>query len=144
MQSDNDNCESPSNIHSILLTIQVEALRRADHPPKESYRLCMIKKKPKWNGQFHGGRPRPNGAVVPMKKKSTHDTRKFLFLFIQTSSITSDTSNCSLHPLEILRNIFYLFFLFFQHHAIIAYENTPLFAIIAAFYAFMKIWVSSI
>jgi hypothetical protein len=24
---------------------QVEALRRADHPTKESYRLCMIKKK---------------------------------------------------------------------------------------------------
>jgi hypothetical protein len=26
-------------------------------------------KKPKWNGEFHGGRPRPTGAVVPMKKK---------------------------------------------------------------------------
>jgi uncharacterized integral membrane protein len=24
---------------------------------------------PKWNGEFHGGRPRPTGAVVPMKKK---------------------------------------------------------------------------
>jgi hypothetical protein len=25
--------------------VQVEALRRADHPPKESYRLCTIQKK---------------------------------------------------------------------------------------------------
>ena len=27
--------------------VQVEALRRADHPPKESYRMCKIYKKPK-------------------------------------------------------------------------------------------------
>jgi hypothetical protein len=25
--------------------VQIEVLRRADHPPKESYRLCMIQKK---------------------------------------------------------------------------------------------------
>jgi hypothetical protein len=37
--------------------VHVEALRRADHPPKESL------------GEVHGGRPRPTGAVVPREKK---------------------------------------------------------------------------
>jgi hypothetical protein len=51
--------------------VQVEALRLSDHPPKESYWLSMIQKKPKWNGEFHGGRPRPTGAVVQFKKKKS-------------------------------------------------------------------------
>jgi hypothetical protein len=71
---------------------QVKALRRADHPPKESYRLCMIKKKTEVNGQFHGGRPRPTGAVVPMKKKAEvtahSDSNIFMyFLYLMYDNI---------------------------------------------------------
>jgi hypothetical protein len=52
--------------------VQVEALRRADHPSKESYRLSMIRKKNRSETEsFHGGRPRPTGVVVPMEKKVT-------------------------------------------------------------------------
>jgi hypothetical protein len=47
--------------------VQVEALRRADHPPKETYRMSKISKnRSEW--RVHGGRPRPTGAVVPRKK----------------------------------------------------------------------------
>jgi hypothetical protein len=54
--------------------VQVKALRRADHPPKESYRMSIYseKKTRSENGEFHGGRPRPTGAVVPMKKNRTN------------------------------------------------------------------------
>jgi hypothetical protein len=47
---------------------QVEALRRTDHRPS-SPTECLRSSKLKWNGEFHGGRPRPTGAVVTMKKK---------------------------------------------------------------------------
>jgi hypothetical protein len=36
-----------------------KSLRRGDHPPKESPAECPRYSKPKWNGEFHGGRPRP-------------------------------------------------------------------------------------
>jgi hypothetical protein len=55
---------------SLCVCVQVEALRRPDHPPKESYRMCKIKKT-EVNGEVHGGRPRPTGAVVPKKKNPT-------------------------------------------------------------------------
>jgi hypothetical protein len=45
--------------------VQVKALRRADHLPKESCRMSKIK--------FNGGRPRPKiGAVSSKEKISIH------------------------------------------------------------------------
>jgi hypothetical protein len=40
-------------------------------------------KKTKWNGAFHGGRPKPTGAVVPMRKKTwTQPVTVLLFIII--------------------------------------------------------------
>jgi hypothetical protein len=44
--------------------VQVEALRRADHPPKD----CLRSRRPKWNGVFHRGRPRPKLGLWRQKK----------------------------------------------------------------------------
>jgi hypothetical protein len=38
--------------------------------PRSPTDCLRFGKKPKWNGEFHGGRPRPTGAVVPMKKNT--------------------------------------------------------------------------
>jgi hypothetical protein len=46
--------------------VQVEALRRADRPPKESYRMCKTKK----NRSERRSSWRPTGAVVPRKKNN--------------------------------------------------------------------------
>jgi hypothetical protein len=46
------------------ICVQVEALRRADHPTE-----CVRSRKTEVNGEVHGGRPRPTGAVVPRGKK---------------------------------------------------------------------------
>jgi hypothetical protein len=49
--------------------VQVEALRRADHRPR-SPTECVRSRKTEVNGEVHGDRPRPTGAVVARKKKS--------------------------------------------------------------------------
>jgi hypothetical protein len=41
----------------LCVCVQVEALRRADHPPKESTET-LRSSEPKCKGWFHGGRPR--------------------------------------------------------------------------------------
>jgi hypothetical protein len=48
--------------------VQVEALRRADHPQR-SPTECVRSRKTEVNGEVHGSRPRPTGAVVPRKKE---------------------------------------------------------------------------
>jgi hypothetical protein len=51
--------------------VQVDELITRPRSPTD----CLwFGKKPKWNGKFHGDRPRPTGAVVPMKKKIVNDT----------------------------------------------------------------------
>jgi hypothetical protein len=46
--------------------------------PRSPTDCLRFRKKPKWNGEFHGGRPRPIGAVVPMKKKIYRSDSKLL------------------------------------------------------------------
>jgi hypothetical protein len=50
--------------------VQVEALRRTDHPPKEPYRLSKIEKKNEVKRRVFWGRPRHTGVVVPWGKKN--------------------------------------------------------------------------
>jgi hypothetical protein len=54
--------------------VQVVALRRADHPPKDSYRLSMIQDNQSETESFMEVDLRPTGAVVPMKKTNSFQT----------------------------------------------------------------------
>jgi hypothetical protein len=49
-------------------------LRRADHPPR-SPTDCLRSTKPKWNGEFHGGRPRPNWGCSTQKNKQKKNNK---------------------------------------------------------------------
>jgi hypothetical protein len=59
-------------------------------------------KNTKWNGEFHGRRPRPTGAVVPMKKKSIQNNSIDIFLTHLTSWLPIPWTECPLSRWDML------------------------------------------
>jgi hypothetical protein len=53
--------------------VQVEALRRADHPSKDSYRLSLIKKLRKLSPMLQSGSKFPSVGATRKKKKSRRE-----------------------------------------------------------------------
>ncbi|PNF16760.1 hypothetical protein B7P43_G00854 [Cryptotermes secundus] len=50
--------------HGCLVCVQVETLRRADHPPKVSYLMCKIEKKSEVKGEVHGALPEEGPRIT--------------------------------------------------------------------------------
>jgi hypothetical protein len=67
--------------------------------PRSPTDCLWFRKKPKLNGEFRGGRPRPTGAVVPMKKKT------MIFTFVVSPKSRSQWPRCLRYEMSSVAQI---------------------------------------
>jgi hypothetical protein len=69
--------------------------------PRSPTNCLRFGKNPKWNGEFHGGRPRPTGAVVPMEKKERRPINPIVKSIISHAYLPTRDNICMLHWIHI-------------------------------------------